>query len=237
MHSSCIALLNRLHEQNIDEVIDRARAQFQGSNAEFAALARQYNDLAPRLRGKFLHQHGLSSEDSGSSQGTNLMLAISAEMGHFLRNMVLTRRPSRILELGSSCGVSTLYFADALSLLGNGTVIATEFDAAKCAKLREHIAIANLEPYVDLREGDVFETVSALDGSFDMVFIDVWADAYLPLFRQIEHLLHPGTIVLADNMYTAEEAVQPFKLYLEQNPRYSSTTLDFESGVEFAVVI
>ncbi|WP_443678667.1 O-methyltransferase, partial [Paraburkholderia unamae] len=72
---------------------------------------------------------------------------------------------------------------------------------------------------------------------FDMVFIDVWADAYLKLFRQIERLLRPGTIVLADNMYTSEDAVRPYKHYLDNDPRFSTTTLDFESGVEFTVVV
>ncbi|MDI9712550.1 class I SAM-dependent methyltransferase, partial [Acinetobacter baumannii] len=89
----------------------------------------------------------------------------------------------RILELGSSCGVSTLYFADALRTLGRGVVIATEGDALKCARLRDHVETAGLEAYVDVREGDVFDTVAGLDGTVDMVFIDVWADAYLKLFK------------------------------------------------------
>ena len=200
-------------------------------------LADDYDTLAPRLRGRFLDTLGLSSEDFGSSQGTGLSLAVSPETGHFLRNMVLSHRPVRILELGSSCGVSTLYFAEALRMLGHGTVVATELDSAKCARLRAHVKTADVEPYVDLREGDVFQTVSELDGTFDMVFIDVWADAYLRLFTHIERLLRPGAIVFADNMYTAEDAVRPYKHYLDQNPRFSSTTLDFESGIEFTVVV
>ena len=96
---------------------------------------------------------------------------------------------------------------------------------------------AGLDAYVDMREGDVFETVAELDGTFDMVFFDVWADAYLRLFKQIERLLRPGSVVLADNMYTAEDAVRPYKHYLDNDPRFSTTTLDFESGVEFTVVV
>ncbi|MFL9883746.1 class I SAM-dependent methyltransferase [Paraburkholderia agricolaris] len=237
MSPSGTILLNQLHEQNTVETIGRARSQFHGSNEAFAELAEQYTSLAPRLRGKFLRMYGLSSEDSYFSQGTDLSLAVSAGMGHFLRNLVLSHRPARILELGSSVGVSTLYFADALCKLGRGTVVATELDSAKCARLREHVRMAGVESYVDLREGDVFQTVAELDGFFDFVFIDVWADTYLRLFRQIERLLRPGSIVLADNMYTAEDAVGTYKDYIEKNPGFSSTTLDFESGVEFTVVV
>jgi len=237
MPSSSIELLSRLHKQNITETMARARGQFRGSNEEFLKLAEQYNTLAPRLRGEFLRTHGLSSNDAEFSQGTDLLLAISPDMGRFLQNMALSHQSHRILELGSSCGVSTLYFAEALYTLGRGTVIATEFDSTKCAQLRENTQISGLESFVDLREGDVFKTISKLEGTFDIVFIDIWADAYLRLFKQIEHLLRPGSIILTDNMYTADEAVQPYKHYLDQNPRFSSTTLDFESGVEFTVVL
>jgi predicted O-methyltransferase YrrM len=215
----------------------RARAQFRGSSEEFLMLAEEYDTLAPRLRGRFLETLGLSSEDFESSQGTALSLAVSAETGRFLRNMALAHKPARILELGSSCGVSTLYFAEALRTLGSGVVVATERDAAKCAQLRAHVRTAGVDAYVELREGDVFRTVAELHGTFDMVFIDVWADTYLELFRQTERLLRPGSIILADNMYTAEDAVRPYKQYLDGNPRFSTTTLDFESGIEFTVVV
>jgi predicted O-methyltransferase YrrM len=237
MTSTATLLLQRLHEQSQTEVMTRARAQFHGSSEEFLTLAEEYDTLAPRLRGRFLETLGLSSEDFESSQGTALSLAVSAESGRFLRNMALSHKPARILELGSSCGVSTLYFADALRTLGSGTVVATELDAGKCTRLRSHVKTAGVDAYVDLREGDVFQTVSDLDGTFDMVFIDVWASSYLDLFRQTERLLRPGSIVLADNMYTAEDAVRPYKQYLDDNPRYSTTTLDFESGIEFTVVV
>ena len=237
MKSTATALLRRLHEQSQTDVMARAQAQFDGSSEEFLTLAEEYDTLAPRLRGRFLETLGLSSEDFESSQGTALSLAVSAETGRFLRNMTLSHKPARILELGSSCGVSTLYFAEALCTLGSGTVVATELDPVKCAQLRDHVRTAGVDAWVDLREGDVFQTVSELDGTFDMVFIDVWADTYLDLFKQTERLLGPGSIVLADNMYTAEDAVRPYKQYLDGNPRFSTTTLDFESGIEFTVVV
>jgi len=235
--STSQALLQRLHAQSRTETIDRVRTQFPGDSAAFADLVEQYEALAPRLRGQFLSDLGLSIDDSARSQGTPLSLAISTECGLFLQNLVLSHRPARILELGSSYGVSTLYFAGALRTLGRGTIVATELDPHKCERLREHVADAGVQAYVDLREGDVFGTVDELDGSFDMVFMDIWADGYLPLFQKIERLLRPGSIVLADNMYTAQGAVQPFKRYLDAHARLSSTTLDFESGLEFTVVM
>ncbi|KAG8152587.1 O-methyltransferase [Burkholderia catarinensis] len=237
MASPTTVLLRRLHEACRTEIIARARAQFQGPNEAFPTLVDEYEALAPRLRGRFLETLGLSSEDFASSEGSRLSLAASAATGRFLRNLVLAQRPARILELGSSRGVCTLYFGDALRTLGRGVVVATERDALECIHRRAHVKTTGLDAYIDLRQGDVFETVAELDGTFDLVFIDVWADAYLKLFKQIERLLRPGSVVLAGNMYTAEDAVRPYKRYLDNDPRFSTTTLNFESGVEFTVVV
>jgi len=38
-------------------------------------------------------------------------------------------------------------------------------------------------------------------------------------------------------MYTALDEVSDFKQYLDENSAFSSTTLDFESGVEFTVMV
>jgi predicted O-methyltransferase YrrM len=236
-HPALRVLLSELHDQSQAQLLARARAQFHGSDGDFLALARQYERLAPRFRGEFLAEHGLSAEGPDLTQGTSLSLAISASMGQFLRTMVLAQRASRVLELGSSCGVSTLYLADALARLGRGTVIATELDAAKCARIRDHVAATGLGAHVELREGDVFQTIATLEGPFDLVFIDIWASGYLDAFQRIEALLRPGAVVITDNMYTAEADVQSYKQYLDASPSLASTTLDFESGVELTVVV
>ena len=166
-----------------------------------------------------------------------MSLAVSPEMGRFLYNLTLIQRPARILELGSSYGVSTLYFASALRQIGKGEIVATELDTLKCQALQENLRAAGVRSWVDLREGDVFAAVGQLEGTFDMIFMDVWASLYLELFQKIEPLLKPGSVVITDNMYTAEEEVRAFKQYLSGNPAYSSITLDFESGVELTVMI
>lgn len=223
-------LLKRRHAESEAEIYENARSQFKGDDTEFQALAAQYGDLAPEKKGLLLKEHGISV------QAPDLSLAISAEMGEFLFNLTLLKRPESILELGSSNGVSTFYFAEALRLNGGGRIVATELEADKCASLQRDAEVLGLSEYIVLHEGDVFETVQRLQGSFDMVFIDIWASGYLSVFKEIEHLLVPGSVILADNMYTAFEEVRPFLDYLNDHSRYSATTLAFESGVAFAVV-
>jgi len=223
--------LSRLHEQSDVETYVAARTQFKGTDEEFVVLARQYADLPPEEKGAFLAGHGISVQDA------SLSLAVSPKMGEFLFCMALARNASSILELGSSNGVSTLYFAAALRTRGCGKVIATELEPAKCAALRANATAVGLVDYVDLRQGDVFETLRNLQGPFDIVFIDIWASGYLDIFKAVEPLLVPGTVVLADNMFTAADEVRSFKEYLDAASNISNTTLSFESGVEFAVIL
>ena len=223
--------LTRLHEESETETYANARSQFDGSDEAFLLLAQQYGDLAPDKKGAFLKAHGISVQDAA------LSLAISPEMGEFLFNLTLSKKPKAILELGSSNGVSTLYFAEALRVSGGGRLTATEMEAVKCTALRNNVRTVGLTDFVELYEGDVFETVSNLQGPFDIIFIDIWASGYLDIFKEVEHLLASGTIILADNMYTSFEEVQPFKDYLNALPNICTTTLPLESGVEFAVVL
>lgn len=237
MNFSTDEILRPLHQQSQQQSIARARAQFAGNDEDFARLLGEYMSLVPSQKGQFLKRYGLSTGDTQTSQGTPMSLAVSPEMGGFLYHLALMRRPARILELGSSYGVSTLYFASALRQIGKGEIIATELDPLKCQALRENLHAAGVQSWVDLREGDVFEALGQLEGPFDMIFMDVWASLYLDLFRKIEPFLTPGSVVITDNMYTAEEEVRAFKHYLRRNPAYSSITLDFESGVELTVMV
>ena len=229
-------LLAMLHQDNEKELIARAHSLFGGSDEDFAQLVRQYDTLSPKSKGQFLREHGLAVDGMAHSPPTDLSLAISPEMGDFLHNLVLGLRSAAVLELGSSRGVSTLYLAAAVRRLGGGRVTATEIDPHKCSLIRSNLANTGLASFVELREGDVFETLTALAGPFDFIFLDVFAGIYLPVMQKVEHLLRSGSVLVADNMYTSERELAEFKTYLEGNPAWVTTTMNFESGVEFLVV-
>lgn len=229
-------IVQPLHAHSQQQLIDRARHQFAGSNEAFEQLLTDYAALAPRAKAQLLTKHGVSSGDDASSTGTSLSLAVSEATGLFLRQMVLALRPTVVLELGSSCGVSTLYVADALRRLGQGRVIATELDPGKIEQLQANLARAGLSRWVDVRQGDVMQTLATLQAPVDLAFIDIWATGYLDAFKHLRPLLRPGSVVLTDNMFTAAKEVRAFKQYLEQHASLSTVTLDFESGLEFTVM-
>lgn len=86
-----------------------------------------------------------------------------------------------IVEAGTSFGVSTIYMALAVGQNtgsgGKGKVIATEKEPTKAARARKHWEEAGEEvfPWIELREGDLLETLKVEEGmpdEIDMLLLD-----------------------------------------------------------------
>ena len=127
-------------------------------------------------------------------------LAVSAEEGAFLYVLARAINAKRIVEFGASFGVSSIYLAAAAKDNG-GTLITTEVHPEKCAALREIFDRAQLSDAVTLLEGDARETLKGVTEPVDLLFLDGWKSAYLPVFNLMRPRLKPGAIVLADNIH------------------------------------
>ena len=101
-------LLNQLHAQSEQELVQRAQNRFTGTPAEFSHLLNRYQRLSAREQAALLRENGLTRLEGEPSADIALSLAVSASTGEFLHNLVLLTGAEHILELGSSLGVSTL---------------------------------------------------------------------------------------------------------------------------------
>src|SRR6201987_5825622 len=72
-------------------------------------------------------------------------------------------RPETVVEFGTSCGISTLYLAAAVTDNGTGHVIHTELSTKKAAAAR-----GNLD------EAGVGDAVTILPGPIGLVLLDGW---------------------------------------------------------------
>jgi predicted O-methyltransferase YrrM len=104
-----------------------------------------------------------------------------------------------VVEIGTSNGVSALWFTLALRKTG-GKLITHEIDAERAALARENFAGAGVADLVTVVEGDAHETVARLTGPIDLVFIDADKEGYLDYFKKLLPLVRRGGLVLAHNM-------------------------------------
>lgn len=128
-------------------------------------------------------------------------LAVSRAYGHFLYMTARACKATRIVEFGTSMGISTTYLAAALRDNGGGHLIGSELEPAKVARARANLEAAGLADLVEIREGDALETLGDVGGEVDLLLLDGAFALYLPVLKLIEPRLKPGAVVLGENAF------------------------------------
>lgn len=128
-------------------------------------------------------------------------LNVLPEYGQFLYQCARMRGATRIVEFGSSMGISTIYLAAALRDMGGGQLIGTELEPGKAARARANLEAAGLADRVEIRVGDARETLAGLTGEVDLVLLDGAFSLYLPVLKLLEPRLKTGTPILAENAF------------------------------------
>ena len=128
-------------------------------------------------------------------------LAVSPEYGKFLYQCARARNAKRIVEFGTSMGISTIHLAAALRDMGGGTLIGTELEPTKVGKARANLEAAGLSDLVEIREGNALETLADISDDIDLVLMDGAFTLYLPVLQLLEPRLKAGALILAENAF------------------------------------
>jgi len=146
---------------------------------------------------------------------------IGPRRGRVLVEAVRRYRPSRILEVGTLVGYSTILMGREL---GEGSEIVTiEYDRDEAEQARANIARAELAAKVEVLVGDALEIIPTLEGSFDMVFLDAAKHQYIDYIRLVEDKLRSGGVVVADNVGFMSRSMRGYLNYVRNSGRYEST--------------
>ena len=94
------------------------------------------------------------------------LVALDRDKAEFCYQLCRANNARRIVEIGTSYGVSTLYLAAAVrdniaASGGEGVVIGTEYEPEKARAARAHFEEAGLSRFIELREGDLRQTLEA----------------------------------------------------------------------------
>ena len=127
---------------------------------------------------------------------------VSPLQGRFLELMVRITKATRVLEIGTLGGYSTIWMARALPM--GGSIVTLESDPHHA-----HVALANLKraavaDRVVLRVGPALETLASIhaEGSdaFDIVFIDADKPSNPQYLAWALRLTRPGSLIIGDNV-------------------------------------
>jgi predicted O-methyltransferase YrrM len=177
------------------------------------------------------------------------LVALDRSKAEFCYQTCRALQARRVVEAGTSFGVSTLFLAAAVrdnlrqeanGLHGpagpSGIVIGTEYEAEKAKVARGHFAEAGLADLIDLREGDLRETLVDVEGPVDFMLIDIWTPMARPAISLIAPHLREGAVVICDNTLQFHGAYREYFDFVH-DPRNGlrTMTLPFEGGLEFTV--
>jgi predicted O-methyltransferase YrrM len=212
----------------IDGLLDRLYAQHEAQQeamtAYFAQRAAEgtidWNDFDERTN-EFLRDK---------------LVALDRPKAEFCYQVCRAIDARRVVEVGTSYGVSTLILAAAVRDNGGGIVIGTECEPQKVVAARRHFAEAGLAQLIELREGDLRQTLADVAAPIDFVLIDIWTPMARPGLSLVAPRLGDGAVVVCDNTLQFRDAYREYFDFIhEPANRLSTMTLPFEGGLEFTV--
>jgi len=125
---------------------------------------------------------------------------VSALQGQFLYLLAMMIGATRILEIGTLAGYSTIHLARALPV--GGRLITVEAATRHADVAGANLANAGLTDLVDVLVGNALDVLPTLDGGepFDLVFLDADKAANPDYLMWSMRLTHPGSVIVADNV-------------------------------------
>jgi len=217
-----------LDSRQLRSVLDRLHGEASQQRIEFVKIALQWG-LDAVLRRK-------PSIEEEARRFKDLYIPLGPETGRFAYLVARSIGARRIVEFGTSFGISTIYLAAAVKDNGGGLVIGSEIEPGKISKARANVEEAGLSKYVEIREGDAQESLRDTGGPVDLALLDGWKDLYVPILELLTPQLRPGAVVLGDNIKTFPKALAPYVARVQDpNGGFRSVTLPLGEGTEFSV--
>jgi predicted O-methyltransferase YrrM len=147
----------------------------------------------------------------------------------------------RVVEFGTSFGVSTIYLATAVRDTvradgGQGVVIGTEIEPTKAKVAATNLGEAGLGQFVDIRVGDARATLKDAGGPVDFVLLDSWIPLVRPVIDVVAPQMRPGAMVVCDNVQMYEKEYADYTAFVRNpNNGFRSVLLSHEGGLELSI--
>ena len=129
-------------------------------------------------------------------------ISVSAPQGKFLHLLAHLKSATRILEIGTLGGYSTIWLAR--GLYEGGRVVTLEIDAKHAEVARENFRDAGVDAVIEIRLGAAADTLQRMvergGEAFDLIFIDADKANIPTYFRRSLELSRPGTVIIVDNV-------------------------------------
>jgi caffeoyl-CoA O-methyltransferase len=165
------------------------------------------------------------------------VMMVGAVEGAFLSFLIHMTRATRVLELGTFTGWSSIAMARALP--PGGSIVTCDVNEETTAVARRYAEEAGVADRIDFRVGPGIETLATLDGPFDLAFIDADKEGYVDYYDAILPKLAPDGVIGADNTLFGSggpndeitQAMSQFNDHVLHDDRVEAVLLPFRDGL------
>ena len=177
-----------------------------------------------------LYAHGRAHDEQREDRLQRLR-NVEPETAELLGVLVRAMNATRVLEIGTSNGYSTIWLGDAAEAVG-GTVLSLEIEADRTAQATENVAEAGVGEFVELRTQDAAEALrSFADGAFDLIFLDAERTHYVDYWPDLIRALRPNGLLVVDNTLSHAKELVEFSELVYSDPQVTSTLVTVGAGV------
>ena len=155
--------------------------------------------------------------------------------GRLLELLVWAARPRRVLEIGTFSGHATLSMAAGLT--PEGHIDTLELDPKRAAVAQSHIDRSPWAHQITVHIGPAGESIAALPGSFDFVFMDADKTGYIDYYEAVLPRLSERGLIVADNtlhggrVFDDGDPIADFNAHVAADPRSAQVLLTVRDGM------
>lgn len=156
---------------------------------------------------------------------------VAPNQGKLLKLLALGVRCTRVLEIGTLGGYSTIWLAQGVT--PDGLVVTIERDPHAAAVAAENVRRAGLANRVQIRNGVALEVLAELwrdrAETFDLMFIDADKENDVEYMKWALKLCRPGGLVVVDNVIRFGGVLDPGSVSEDPGAGGSRDLLEFIS--------
>ncbi|CAK7212843.1 hypothetical protein SCUCBS95973_001598 [Sporothrix curviconia] len=176
-------------------------------------------------------------------------IALEEDKCLFVYSLLRSTNATTIVEAGTSYGVSTIYLA--LAAAANAAaagassssgkkarVVATEHEPTKATQARAYWDECGpaVSDVIDLRVGDLRETLKTDLENVDFLLLDIWTPMALPTLKVVHPKMRRGAVVITDNTQSAAKPYRELLTYLRDPANgFVNVVLPYKGGLEMSI--
>ncbi|PWK16778.1 putative O-methyltransferase YrrM [Arcicella aurantiaca] len=173
----------------------------------------------------------LKEEDNQKENRLEKWRNLEPESAEFISIIIRTQQSKNVLELGTSNGFSTLWFADALNN-SKGKLTSIEIEEHRTELARNYLTNFKLIDNVELLTMDAKDFLVQATPIYDIIFLDAERKHYVEYWIYLKKLLNKkGSLLIVDNVISHQNDVKEFVALIGNDKDYIVSTANIGAGI------